>query len=72
MISGHLEIADNVEISGGTLVPKSIRTPGKYTAVFPISDHEEWARNATLIRHLKDLRNRIRTLEREHKLRSNR
>lgn len=72
MISGHIEIADNVEISGGTLVPKSIRKPGKYTAVFPISDHEEWSRNASLIRHLKDLRNRIRALEREHKLRSNR
>jgi UDP-3-O-[3-hydroxymyristoyl] glucosamine N-acyltransferase len=71
MIIGHLEIADNVEISAGTLVPKSIRRPGKYTAVFPISDHEDWARNASLVRHLKELRNRIRDLEQQHKLRSN-
>ncbi len=71
MIIGHLEIADNVEISAGTLVPKSIRKPGKYTGVFPISDHEDWSRNASLVRHLKELRSRIRTLEQQHKIRSN-
>ena len=71
MIIGHLEIADNVEISAGTLVPKTIRKPGKYTGVFPISDHEDWSRNASLVRHLKDLRNRIRALEQQRKLRSN-
>ena len=70
MIIGHLEIADNVEISAGTLVPKSIRKPGKYTAVFPISDHEDWARNASLVRHLKELRDRIRALEQQNKSRS--
>ncbi len=71
MIIGHLEIADNVEISAGTLVPKSIHKPGKYTAVFPISDHENWSRNASLVRHLKELRDRIRVLEQQNKLRSN-
>jgi UDP-3-O-[3-hydroxymyristoyl] glucosamine N-acyltransferase len=68
MIIGHLEIADNVEISAGTLVPKSIRKPGKYTGVFPISDHDDWSRNASLVRHLKDLRNRIRALEQQRKI----
>lgn len=72
MIIGHLEIADNVEISAGTLVPKSIRKAGKYTGVFPISEHDDWSRNASLVRHLKDLRNRIRALEQQRKLRSNR
>jgi len=72
MIIGHLEIADNVEISAGTLVPKSIRKAGKYTGVYPISDHDDWSRNASLVRHLKDLRNRIRALEQQRKLRSNR
>jgi UDP-3-O-[3-hydroxymyristoyl] glucosamine N-acyltransferase len=71
MIIGHLEIADKVEISAGTLVPKSIRKPGKYTAVFPISDHAEWSRNASLVRHLKELRDRIRTLEQQNESGSN-
>ncbi len=71
MIIGHLEIADNVEISAGTLVPKSIRKPGKYTAVFPITDHGDWSRNAPLVRHLKELRDKIRAMEQQHKSRSN-
>ena len=63
MIHGHIEIVDNVEISGGTLVPKSIDKPGKYTAVFPMTGHREWTVNASLVRQLKDLRDRVRALE---------
>jgi UDP-3-O-[3-hydroxymyristoyl] glucosamine N-acyltransferase len=63
MIHGHIEIADNVEVSGGTLVPNSIQKAGKYTAVFPMSEHRDWTRNASLIRHLRELRDRIRVLE---------
>jgi UDP-3-O-[3-hydroxymyristoyl] glucosamine N-acyltransferase len=64
MIHGHIEIVDNVEVSAGTLIPKSVGKPGKYTALFPMSEHQEWSRNAPLIRHLRDLRDRVRELER--------
>jgi UDP-3-O-[3-hydroxymyristoyl] glucosamine N-acyltransferase len=67
MISGHLTIADRVIVSGGTLVAKSITRPGTYTAVFPMSPHEEWLRNASLIRHLHEMMDRIRKLENEVK-----
>ena len=63
MIGGHLEIADNVEISGGTTIAKSILKTGTYTSVFPVSPHEEWLKNASLLRHLRDMRERIRALE---------
>ncbi|UCH49134.1 MAG: UDP-3-O-(3-hydroxymyristoyl)glucosamine N-acyltransferase [Betaproteobacteria bacterium] len=63
MIHGHIEIADNVEVSGGTLVPNSINKAGKYTAVFPMSEHRDWIINASLTRRLRDLRDRIRALE---------
>lgn len=63
MIGGHLEIADNVEVSGGTTVPKSLLQPGTYTSVFPVSSHADWLRNASLIRHLQEMRERIRRLE---------
>jgi UDP-3-O-[3-hydroxymyristoyl] glucosamine N-acyltransferase len=65
MISGHLTIADHVVISGGTLVIKSIARAGTYTAVFPMSPHDEWLRNASLIRHLHEMMDRIRKLENE-------
>jgi UDP-3-O-[3-hydroxymyristoyl] glucosamine N-acyltransferase len=67
MIGGHLEIADNVEISGGTTIAKSILSAGTYTSVFPVSSHEEWLRNASLLRHLRDMRDRIRLLEEQLK-----
>jgi UDP-3-O-[3-hydroxymyristoyl] glucosamine N-acyltransferase len=63
MIGGHLEIADNVEISGGTTVAKSILSAGTYTSVFPVSPHDEWLRNASILRHLREMRDRIRKLE---------
>jgi UDP-3-O-[3-hydroxymyristoyl] glucosamine N-acyltransferase len=63
MIGGHLEIADNVEISAATGVPKSILKTGTYTAVFPISLHQDWLRNASHVRHLDSLARRLRELE---------
>lgn len=67
MISGHLSIADRVEISGGTLVAKSITKAGTYTSVFPMSPHEDWLKNASLLRHLREMMDRIRTLEHQIK-----
>ncbi len=67
MISGHLSIADRVDISGGTLVAKSILQAGTYTSVFPMSAHEDWLKNASLLRHLHEMMDRIRTLEQQIK-----
>ena len=64
MIGGHLEIADHVEIGGATGVPKSILKPGTYMAVYPMSTHQEWLKNAAHIRHLDALAARVRELER--------
>ncbi len=65
MIGGHLHIADGVEISGATSVPKSILKAGTYTSLFPISLHREWLKNASHLRHLDDLATRVRDLERQ-------
>lgn len=63
MIGGHLQIVDNVEIGGATAVPKSILKAGTYSGLFPISQHQEWLKNAAHIRHLDALANRVRELE---------
>jgi UDP-3-O-[3-hydroxymyristoyl] glucosamine N-acyltransferase len=65
MIAGHLSIADGTLIGGGTLVSKTIREAGFYTAVFPLMTNRDWERNAALVRHLDELRDRVRRLERE-------
>ena len=65
MVSGHLDIGDRVQISGGTLVAKSIRKPGVYTAVYPLAEHKEWLTNAARVRQLDSLFSRVKELERE-------
>jgi UDP-3-O-[3-hydroxymyristoyl] glucosamine N-acyltransferase len=64
MILGHLELADHVHISAGSLVTRSILKPGQYTGVFPIDDNASWEKNAATLRHLHALRDRLRVLER--------
>jgi UDP-3-O-[3-hydroxymyristoyl] glucosamine N-acyltransferase len=65
IVLGHLEIADDVHISAGTLITKSIQHPGSYTGVFPFESKRGWARNAAHLRHLDSLAERIRSLEKK-------
>jgi len=62
-IIGHLVIADDVVVSAGTLVTKSIRQAGVYTANLPVQGHAEWVKNFAHLRHLDALVARIRALE---------
>jgi UDP-3-O-[3-hydroxymyristoyl] glucosamine N-acyltransferase len=64
-ILGHLQIADHVEISSFTLIGKSIREPGSYTGIFPFSKNEEWRKNASHLRHLDGLADKIKILQQE-------
>lgn len=65
MILGHLEIADKVQISSGTLVTKSIHKAGTYTSAMPFSPHETWLRNAAHLRHLDSMAQKIQALEKK-------
>jgi UDP-3-O-[3-hydroxymyristoyl] glucosamine N-acyltransferase len=63
MLIGHLEIADDVNISAGTFVAKSIRKAGTYTGSVPFLEHGEWLNNFSRLRHLESLADKIRALE---------
>lgn len=63
IILGHLELADNVHVSAGTLVTKSITVPGTYTGTVPFMAHEDWLRNFARLRHLDAMADKIRALE---------
>ena len=65
MISGHLTIGDDVHVSGGTLVAKSLSQPGLYTSVYPMETHADWLRNAMQIKRLSKLAERISELEKK-------
>ncbi len=63
MIYGHITIADDVSISAGTLVMKSLPQRGTYTGVYPFSTHQRWLKNAAQLRNLDELAERVRQLE---------
>lgn len=67
LISGHLELAPDTVVSGGTTVIKSIRKAGVYTSVFPLEEHEGWIRNASHIRRLSKMADKISELEKKLK-----
>jgi UDP-3-O-[3-hydroxymyristoyl] glucosamine N-acyltransferase len=67
VILGHLKLADHVHVSAGTVISRSILKPGTYTGMFPFDDNESWARNTALVRHLAELADRVRALEKGKK-----
>ena len=52
MIGGHLQIVDGVHVSGGTAVASSIDKPGRYTGLFPVSEHRAWVKTAIALRRM--------------------
>ena len=67
MVLGHLEIADNVHISSGTMVSRSVLEPGQYTGFYPMAKNAEWEKSAAIVRNLNTMREKMRTLEKQIK-----
>ena len=65
MIIGHLDLADDVHVSAGTMVTKSLRQAGQYTSIFPLETHDDWLHNAAQIRRLAQLAERVAELEKK-------
>jgi UDP-3-O-[3-hydroxymyristoyl] glucosamine N-acyltransferase len=65
MILGHLEIADAVTITPGSMITRSLVTADTYTALMPFQTHKEWLITAAKIRHLDDLSDKIKQLEKD-------
>jgi UDP-3-O-[3-hydroxymyristoyl] glucosamine N-acyltransferase len=65
LILGHLEICDDANISAATVVSHSIRAPGTYTGVFPMDENGAWVRNAVQLRHLDELAQRLKAIEKK-------
>lgn len=65
MILGHLEIADHVTISPGSMITRSLLIADTYTALMPFQTHKAWLSTAAKIRHLNELSDKIKQLEKE-------
>jgi len=67
MVLGHLTIADNVHISSGSMVSRSIHEAGQYTGFYPLAKNAEWEKSAAIVRNLASMRDKIRALEKTSK-----
>jgi UDP-3-O-[3-hydroxymyristoyl] glucosamine N-acyltransferase len=63
IILGHLELVDDVHLTAGTIVTRSIRQAGQYSGLYPFEDNASWEKNAATLRQLHRLRERLRALE---------
>ena len=64
-VVGHLEICDNVHITGMTMVTRSITEPGSYSSGTPMGTTREWKRNAVRFSQLESLQQRLASLEKQ-------
>jgi len=64
-ITGHVELADHVHVSGMTAITRSVKQPGVYTGTVPPMDHASWLKNFARLRHPDDMVRRVRALEKE-------
>ncbi len=60
---GHIDICDNVFVSGMTMVTRSITEPGSYSSGTAMQPLAEWRKSAARIRHLDDMAKRLQQLE---------
>jgi UDP-3-O-[3-hydroxymyristoyl] glucosamine N-acyltransferase len=63
MVLGHLTIGDNVHISSGSMVSRSVLEAGQYTGFYPLAKNAEWEKSAAIVRNLASMREKIRVLE---------
>lgn len=64
-ISGHLHIADNVIITGRSMVMKSIKEAGVYSSGVATEENRKWRRNAARFRQLDEMAKTIKRLEKK-------
>ncbi|VFP80315.1 UDP-3-O-(3-hydroxymyristoyl)glucosamine N-acyltransferase [Candidatus Erwinia haradaeae] len=67
VINGHIEICDNVTVTGMSMVMRSITEPGIYSSGIPIQPNKTWRKTVTLVMHIDDIRKRLKNLERTFK-----
>lgn len=66
-IGGHLEIVDGVQLTGMTMVTKSITESGVFSSGIPVEPTKQWHKNVVRYRQLDKLFERVKLLEKQLK-----
>lgn len=62
-LAGHLTLADDVHVTGMSMVTRSIRQPGVYSAGTPLDTNENWRKNAARFKQLERIAHRVQAVE---------
>ncbi|XOZ34875.1 UDP-3-O-(3-hydroxymyristoyl)glucosamine N-acyltransferase [Halomonadaceae bacterium KBTZ08] len=62
-IGGHLTIADGVQLTGMTMVTRSLKEPGVYSSGTGVEPNRDWRRSVVRFRQLDDMAQRLRQIE---------
>ncbi|MES3041264.1 MAG: UDP-3-O-(3-hydroxymyristoyl)glucosamine N-acyltransferase [Pseudomonadota bacterium] len=62
-IVGHIEICDGVQITGMTMITKSISEPGSYSSGTAFDSTDNWKKMAVRLRRIDELAQRVKALE---------
>ena len=60
---GHIDVCDNVFVTGMTMVTRSITEPGSYSSGTAMQPASEWRKSAARIRQLDEMARRLQQLE---------
>jgi UDP-3-O-[3-hydroxymyristoyl] glucosamine N-acyltransferase len=62
-LAGHIDIADDVVITGMSGVSNSIKQAGMYSSGIPVTENKRWRRNIARFLHLDELVRRLKVVE---------
>ncbi|WP_111496565.1 MULTISPECIES: UDP-3-O-(3-hydroxymyristoyl)glucosamine N-acyltransferase [Marinobacter] len=64
-IGGHLEIADQVQLTGMTMVTRSLKEPGVYSSGTGVDTNKRWQKSVVRFRNLDQMARKLRELEKK-------
>lgn len=65
---GHLDIADDVVVTGRSMVSRSLDKAGTYSGALPVDEAGRWRKNSARFRKLDELARKVIALEKELKV----
>jgi UDP-3-O-[3-hydroxymyristoyl] glucosamine N-acyltransferase len=64
-MAGHIDIADGVQLTGMSMVTKSITEAGVYSSGIPVEPTKQWHKNVIRYRQMETLFNRVKQIEKQ-------
>ncbi len=63
VFNGHIQVCDQVTITGMAMVMRSITEPGVYSSGIPAQSNKEWRKMAARVLHIDDMHKRLSKLD---------